>query len=239
MVLDFDYICDRYRLDIRGIVHVGAHYGEEIDRYKARGVTKIVCFEPLKENFDVLCALHGGDATLFNVALGRDTQQVDMFLASNERQSSSVLPPGDHVRDHPRIAFEGTERVEMTTLNSFRDDLGGCNFLCIDVQGYEYEVLVGADEVLPAIDYLYLEVNRGETYRGNRLVQDLDQLLDVFTRVETEWAARTWGDALYIRTTLVARSSHGGPVASVEREPSWVTKAKTGWIDSTIARFSR
>ena len=50
MLIDFNYIKDKYNLDITGIVHVGAHYGEEIPSYLEQGIKKIVCFEPLIEN---------------------------------------------------------------------------------------------------------------------------------------------------------------------------------------------
>jgi FkbM family methyltransferase len=220
VILDLPYVTEKYRLDIRGVIHVGAHYGEEIDTYVALGIPRIVCFEPLAENFAVLQARHGSEATLFNYALGAEATVVEMFLSSNEKQSSSVLKPADHLRDHPGVTFSGTERVRMRTLDSFKDELAGCNLLSIDVQGYEFEVLVGGSAVLSQIDYLYLEVNRGETYEGNRLVSDLDDLLSDYRRIETAWAARTWGDALYVRTPLLDPRVLGREVDPVETEPS-------------------
>lgn len=41
-------------MDIKGIIHIGAHYGEEISEYISNGIQDIILFEPLSENFDIL-----------------------------------------------------------------------------------------------------------------------------------------------------------------------------------------
>jgi hypothetical protein len=52
------------------------------------------------------------------------------------------------------------------------------------------------------VDYVYLEVNRGQTYENNKMIEDIDDLLESykFLRVKTEWVGRTWGDAFYIKS---------------------------------------
>ena len=203
MIINFDDLYTKYDLDIAGVVHVGAHYGEEIPEYLDKGVPRVICFEPVAENFAVLKERWGEDphVFLFNYALGNKEEVVHIYLSSNDKQSSSVLMPSYHLLDHPDVIFEEVEIVNMQKMNSFADTIKGCNFLSIDVQGYEYEVLEGANEILPSIDYLYLEVNRDETYEGNKLIEDIDALVAPygFKRLETAWAARTWGDAFYAK----------------------------------------
>lgn len=79
------------------------------------------------------------------------------------------------------------------------------NIFAMDVQGYEGEVLKGATETLKGIDVVYTEVNRGSTYKGNALIEEIDEMLSEFTRVETYWPSPnwTWGDACYVRKTLL------------------------------------
>jgi hypothetical protein len=76
------------------------------------------------------------------------------------------------------------------------------NLLVLDLQGAEYEALVGAKQTLLGIHYVITEVNRRELYEGIKLVADLDELLkpDQFIRVATRWTRHGWGEALYIRT---------------------------------------
>lgn len=188
-------------MNIRGIIHVGAHYGEEIPTYLAAGIKKIICFEPLEQNLEVLRKNTSNIVKIYPYALGDIEKVVEMYVSNNQAQSSSVLKPKKHLKNHRHVKFTNIAKVEMKTMSSFKQDMEDCNYLSIDVQGYEYEVLLGGLDLLNQFDYIYCEVNRDETYEGNKLVQDLDMLLSKynFRRVETSWDGGIWGDALYIK----------------------------------------
>ena len=72
MILNLTKLKDKYNLNISGIIHIGAHFGEEHKIYKNLGVKDIVYFEPVKKTFKVL-EERIKDATLYNYALGNDT----------------------------------------------------------------------------------------------------------------------------------------------------------------------
>ena len=191
-------------MNIKGIIHIGAHYGEEIQEYVDNGIQEITVFEPLLKNFEILSErLKDVNANLqgYQVALGSKEGTAVMYLSSNEAQSSSILKPKEHLEHHPDVTFNGTEEVEVKLLDNF--DLGGSNFINMDVQGYELEVSKGSTETLKKIDYVYCEVNRGEMYEGNAMIDDIDEYLNDygFERVETHWPETwyKWGDALYIK----------------------------------------
>jgi hypothetical protein len=172
MLLDFPQIFRKYNLDISGIIHIGAHYGSEVKDYINHGIQEIVLFEPLS-----------------------------MYLSDNDAQSSSILKPKKHIEEMPWIHFNGTEEVEVHTLDSY--DLNGYNFINIDVQGYELEVFKGSVKTLEKIDYIYSEVNKAELYEGCAQMDELDNFLGEygFKRVETYWPETwyNWGDAFYIK----------------------------------------
>ena len=65
-----------------------------------------------------------------------------MYL-SNNLISSSVLKPKVHLQMHPGVGFPGREEVEMDRLDNFAEETGKFNFINMDVQGYELEVLKG------------------------------------------------------------------------------------------------
>ena len=189
---------------IKGIVHIGAHYGEEIQEYVDNGIQNITVFEPLSKNFEVLEArLRNVNADIqgYQIALGSQRGAATMYLSSNEAQSSSILKPKEHLEHHPDVIFSGTEEVEVCLLDDY--DIRGANFINMDVQGYELEVLKGAKNTLKYIDYVYCEVNRGEMYENNAMVGDIDEYLFEygFKRIETYWPESwyKWGDALYIK----------------------------------------
>ena len=189
-------------MNISGIIHIGGHYGQEIEEYVNNGIQKIVIFEPLTNNFEILqenIKNINANITLHRIALGSKKGIATMNLSSNELQSSSILKPKKHLTLHPNVTFSGTEDVEIRTLDGF--NYKNYNFINMDVQGYELEVLRGSKKTLEKIDYVYCEVNRGEVYENNAMIEDIDDFLSDynFTRVEIDWAGKLWGDALYIK----------------------------------------
>lgn len=195
-------VVKRHGLQVEGVVQVGAHQGQEVECFKKIKVKKIVCFEPLLCNFSRLQNMEGVKA--FRCALGEREDFVEINVSSADHDegftmSSSLMNPKIHLSLHPGVHFKSKETVEMKRLSSFAKEIKGCNLLVIDVQGYEYQVLVGGDEVMDQFQYIYTEVNRAETYEGNRMVWEIDEYLSDFKRVETWWATEAWGDALYVR----------------------------------------
>ena len=202
MLINFTNLNRKYNMNIKGIIHVGAHYGEEIEEYVDNGIQDIIVFEPLSATFDVLQErLNDINANIkgYQVALGSEEKIATMYLSSNESQSSSILKPKLHLTHHPDVHFEGTEEVEIKLLDSF--DTGNANFINMDVQGYELEVLKGGVKTMERVDYVYCEVNRDEVYENNAYIEELDEFLSNYDmkRVETDWAGQIWGDALYIK----------------------------------------
>ena len=191
-------------MDIKGIIHIGAHRGQEISDYIDGGIQDIILFEPLSTNFEILeqnLADMNANISGHQVALGNEEKKVTMYLSNNEQMSSSILRPKKHIQNHPTVLFEGTEEVDMMRLDSYSDETEKFNFINMDVQGYELEVLKGGSETLKHVDYVYCEVNRDEVYENNAYIEELDEYLGNYNmgRVETVWSGGIWGDALYIK----------------------------------------
>lgn len=202
MLLNLDNLKEKYNLNIKGVLHIGAHIGQEFNTYERLGINNVMFFEPLSTTFNRLKENVGDKAILVNTALGNTEGNVEMFTETiNEGQSSSVLEPEYHLVQHPTIQFNGKETVKITKLDNFISDKENFNFINIDVQGYELEVFKGGSEYLKSIDYVMTEVNRAELYKGCVKIEELDEFLGSygFSRVETNWAGGTWGDAFYIK----------------------------------------
>jgi FkbM family methyltransferase len=203
MIITFADIVKKYDMKISGVIHIGGHYGEEVGSYVEQGINDIVLFEPLKENFEILKKnVSNFDANIegHRVALGNSNGNITMNLSSNGLESSSILKPKLHLELYPDITFDNTEEVEIKKLDDY--NYSNYNFMNMDVQGYELEVLRGGSNTLQYIDYLYCEVNRNEVYEDNAYIQELDDYLSSYSkkRVETSWwDDGDWGDALYIK----------------------------------------
>jgi FkbM family methyltransferase len=202
MLLDFNSLKQKHNMDIKGVIHIGGHHGQEFKTYVENNISNVMFFEPVPTTFKILKENIGNKAILHNVALGNENKKIEMYIeTANQGQSSSILEPGIHTRQYPHITFDNKLEVDMVRLDDFIEESTDYNFINIDVQGYELEVMKGAVDTLKNVDYIMSEVNRDEVYINCSKVDELDSFLSDFgfSRVETTWDGLTWGDALYVK----------------------------------------
>lgn len=196
----------KHKLHAAGVIHVGAHWGQEYETYVKMGITRMVFIEPASHAYSILKGKFGNKLgiDLMQCALGSRLGSARLNIEKqNQGQSNSILEMGTHLTQHPGIHFTETEEVPVLTLDIIYQP--GYDLLVIDVQGYEKEVLDGGRQVLKNFKYIYSEVNREDVYRGCARVEEIDLLLDAhgFKRMATQWVGG-WGDALYIKKNLIS-----------------------------------
>lgn len=209
MLLNFSDLVQKYSLKITGIIHVGAHFGEEVADYHKQGVKDIILIEPCGPAFNRLQNKFAGHhhIRLVHCACAAVDGEATMYTeTANNGQSNSLLQPMRHLQHYPDIQFKGTEKVKVMRLDAVMQMIPNAeryNMLNIDVQGAEGAVIIGGRHTLDHIDYVYTEVNddSAQLYKNATKISDLDQLLKDFLRVESGWTQQGWGDALYIRRT--------------------------------------
>jgi FkbM family methyltransferase len=202
MLLDLIYLSEKHKMDIKGVIHIGAHFGEENSTYDELKIKNRIFFEPLKTNFKVLQENIGEKYILVNKALGNENKNTQMFVeTANGGQSSSILEPELHLHQYPHIKFESTEEVEMVRLDDFLTNKNDYNFINIDVQGFELEVFKGSEKTLSNVDYIMTEINRAEVYKNCAKIEELVDFLKPFgfVLIEETWDGVTWGDGLFIK----------------------------------------
>lgn len=209
MLMNLSKLIVEYKLCIKGVLHIGAHSGQEYEEYHKQGVQNMIFFEPVQANYNKLVthlSTKQGVDVLYNLALGNETGVKTMFIEKVKGQSCSILEPGTHLQLHPHIIFTDKEEVYITKLDTINFNHELYNMINIDVQGYELEVFKGSTETLKSIDIIYTEVNFEEVYKGCCLIGELDKFLIPFgfERVFTQDSKSskshdTWGDALYLK----------------------------------------
>ena len=210
MLLDFNNLVRKYNIQIKGVIQVGCHRCQEHDLYVTHGIRNFVYIEPSSKNFNIIADKFYGEPNeyiiLANVACGdKEGMEVAYLDTTNQGMSSSLLAPKAHLTQHKEVVFNDAEVWQVKLLDNIPFDRTKYNLLNMDCQGFEDRVIRGAKDTLKHIDYIISEINREEMYENNVMVEQLDELLPEFKRVETGWASPThgWGDGLYIRKSLL------------------------------------
>lgn len=188
------------------IFEVGCNDGNDTLEFIRRFPSgRVYCFEPeprairrFKQNIDRSTP----QVTLFELALTDSEGWVDFHQSDGQNDdlpegwdySGSVRAPKNHIKKHPNVKFVKTTRVRTTTLDKICSDLGvnHIDFIWMDVQGAEGDVLRGAKEMLPCIDYIYTEYSNDELYEGQLGLEGLASELRNFDMI-----VRYPGDVLF------------------------------------------
>jgi len=247
----------------RGVIHVGAHEGQELDDYLAMGVNTIlfieanpVVFSKLQEN---ISTCRGARAVC--CATGNEDGETTLHITSMD-QSSSILPLKLTLDVYPDIVETEQISVPCKKLDSLMEeenlDPADYNILNIDVQGAELLALKGASRTLRHIDAINVEVNFEELYSGCALIHEIDLFLESlhFKRGSTTCPFHpSWGDALYVKDRVLTMSTLGANgrfanqifqyaflrLYALKHElrietPSWIGQILFGHSDPPISR---
>jgi FkbM family methyltransferase len=164
------------------VVDVGANRGQfalAVRQWAPQA--RVISFEPLPGPAAIFRAVFAGDAqvTLHPVALSPRPERRAMHVSGRD-DSSSLLP----ISEAQTALFPGTGEVaslEVTTgpLGDFVEpsELVAPAMLKLDVQGFEYDALLGCRAMLPLFAWVYCECSFVELYTGQKLAADVVDLL--------------------------------------------------------------
>lgn len=163
-------------------VDIGARGGPPSSWLKLTKCVDYVCFEPdpdeaklLEKQFNEQNFFH---ATVVQKALGASQGEAQLHL-TKFRPSSSLLLPNKTVVESLAVGEGFTVEAVIPVKLSSLDDEMSCrgispDFVKADVQGYELEVLKGAEHVLSEAIGCELEVSFVEIYQNQPLWAEVD-----------------------------------------------------------------
>ena len=202
MLFNLYELLKKYKIEPKGVIQIGAHYGQENQVYNMLNIKNRAFFEPIRSNFEILKKVVGENHKLFNFALGNVETKMEMYVETvNQGQSCSLLKPSQHLIQHPNIQFNLKEEVEVKRLDDVDINPDDYNMIIIDVQGYELEVFKGSKKILEHIDVIVSEINRDEVYENCTKIDELIEFLSEFgfELKEHHWLGITYGDGLFIK----------------------------------------
>jgi FkbM family methyltransferase len=169
--------------DVTGLVHVGAHLGQERDLYSQYGLN-VLWIEPLGELFRELeknIAALPRQRAVQCLVTDRDDVEYPFHVASNDGASSSILELHLHRDIWREITYTRTTTMKSKTLATIFAELGqpraDYDALVMDTQGSELLVLKGAEPLLPQFKYIQTEVADFEAYKGCFQLADIESYL--------------------------------------------------------------
>lgn len=140
---------------------------------------QILSFEPLSETHKKLQQAAAGDPNWHiaeRQAIGGHDGEIEINLAGNTT-SSSILPMNStHVEAAPQSKYVGSELVPIRRLDSIEHSClqsAKSILLKIDTQGYEMEVLRGAENTLKRVVGAQIELSLTPLYAGQALYREI------------------------------------------------------------------
>lgn len=161
-----------YLKNTKGLLHVGANFGQERFIYQKMNLN-VIWVEPIPDVFAKLAenVKEMEHQHAFNyLCCEEDGKSYEFNISSNHGASSSILDFEAHKELWPDVEMVEKITIEGVTLDTMlrkeQVDMSGYDAMLIDTQGSELLVLQGAAETLSKMKYVQIEVADFESYKG-------------------------------------------------------------------------
>jgi len=162
------------------VLDVGGNVGEFAELCKLTWpAAAITSFEPVPRLARENDRRAQGRWMVQRVAAGADNGRATIRHCLNQHSASTLLPSGPVRREMFGIRDEWEELpVQVRRLDDYIGWVKGRCLLKVDVEGFELEVLAGAQQVLELVDVVLLEVNQAPVFIGQPTFRELDDELE-------------------------------------------------------------
>lgn len=171
-------------IEFKGVIHLGAHKGEEVEYYKDLGFKKIVLIEANPDLYNELKQrFEEKDLSILNYAISNEDGELDFYVhqSNNGLESSSIFQMDKFNKIVTSLHTKSVIKVPARKLNTlFKEhnlSNNDFNILISDIQGADYFALLGASEILKSIDAIVVEVQFLELYDNYVSIDKFDQYL--------------------------------------------------------------
>lgn len=243
MAFDITRALTEAGVDIGGVLHVGAHTGQETDTYVRLGAAEVVWVEANPAVIPRLKArVEPRGQIVLEALLAEEAGRATELLITNNELASSMLPFGTVEVEHPEVKVAARVPRVTETLDRLWEQHGlstlGLDLLVLDVQGAELAVLQGGVTALDHMNAVWAEVNEEAVYEGCALLPEVEGFLAErgFERTELVLTPYGYGDALFVRPLGERRPARPAAPAAGAGRRGWAGQAVAS---ATEDRFDR
>lgn len=168
--------------------------------------SQIHSFEPIPELYKAAQSKLTGkkNVNFYPFALSERTGSVQFHVSSGTSNgSSSILSPLKHLEVHPEVKFNSTVEVMAYNIDDWAtlNGIMSIDFMWLDMQGAEYNVLRASPRILSTTKVIFTEVSLIETYKDVILYPQYKQWLEGhgFSVVFEDLPYRDMGNVLFVR----------------------------------------
>ncbi|MER9256728.1 FkbM family methyltransferase [Mesorhizobium sp. M0598] len=195
------------------VLDIGCNDGTDTRRFLSLcPKAQLYCFEPdpraaarFKKNMNPYL----DKVKLFEIALSNRNGTIDFHPSNGEGsaeewdQSGSIRRPKNHLVEHAWVRFDRPMSVETRRLDDWCSEanLKKIDFIWMDVQGAESDVIAGGRQTLSNTRFIYTEYSDHELYEGQLSLQAILDLLPSFELL-TRYPRGVEGDVLLRNTSL-------------------------------------
>ena len=179
------------------LIDIGAHKGESIELFSKNFIIKkIISFEASPINFKYLKkkidknkqGYNNTEVVLENIALGAEDKIVE-FKQFQESSSSTIKKIDKESKYYKRkfrlINFLNNEQVykklqiKIFKLKDYieKNNIEKIDFMKIDTEGYEFEILLGLESKIQLVDIIMFEHHYDNMIKKNYTFEDINKLL--------------------------------------------------------------
>lgn len=155
-------------------IDIGSNIGTFTREILKNTESKVISFEPLKKSFSKLRELEdiwGDRLLLVNKALGAKESIETIHFNENKSSHASLI---QEINELNYVLNHKKEKIVLTTLDIFlreNPQYESIDYIKIDTEGYEYEVLIGCKETinLKKPKFIHIEFNWHQLIKSQTL----------------------------------------------------------------------
>jgi len=192
------------------ILDIGASDGTDASEWKKLlPNASIHAFEPEPSSFEKLVKKTAGTGIkCHNIALGSFNDKAKFYISSGKLpQGSSLKKPTGLLKTNPQIKFEKQVEVEVLTLKDWlkKNSIEKVDFLWMDTQGTELDILKSSGNILDSVRALHVEISLVELYEDSALYPELKKYLEDrdFVIFEEIMRYNISGDVVFVKKSLL------------------------------------